>query len=121
MIGYITVTKIVNPILDKEEEKWILFDGREIHTPDEFYRWVQEHMTNGFDCKIGQNGNAFNDILWGGLGVHEYGETLHIVWIYAEESRQCLGDEFFNSIVAMIENHESGNKYLELYKEHAFE
>ena len=55
-------------------------------------------MTNGFDYKVGQNGNAFNDILWGGFGVHEYGEMLHIVWIYADESRQCLGDEYFNTV-----------------------
>ena len=32
VIGYITVTEIVNPILDSSKEKWVLLDGRKIHT-----------------------------------------------------------------------------------------
>lgn len=70
--------------------------------------------------KIGRNLNGFNDLLWGGFGIHEYEEPLHIVWIYAKKSRQALGDKYFNKIISIIENHESNNKYLELYNDHAF-
>ena len=63
--------------------------------------------------------NAFSDLLCCGFGIHEYAEPLHIVWIYTEKSKQALGDKYFNKIISIIENHESKNKYLELYDEHA--
>lgn len=120
IIGYLTVTEILNPVLDRNAEKWIVFDGREIHNNEDFYKQVQKKMTKNLDFQIGNNLNAFNDLLWGGFGVHDYGEPLHIVWIFAEESKENLGEEFFAWIVDVIEKHESGNKYLEIYKEHAF-
>lgn len=121
LIAYITVTEIINPILDKDAEKWALLDGRKIHTMQQFYEQVQEQMTKGCTFQIGDNLNAFNDVLWGGFCVHEYEEPLHIVWIFSEESREHLGNGFFNMIIDIINNHESGNKYLELYKEHVTE
>ena len=45
---------------------------------------------------------AFSDLLWGGFGIHEYAEPLHIVWIYAEKSKQALGDKYFNKILYLI-------------------
>lgn len=44
VIGYITVTEITNPILDRDKEKWVLLDGRKIHTMKQFYEQVQEHF-----------------------------------------------------------------------------
>ncbi len=120
IIGTLTVTDIVNPILDANAEKWILIDGRDIDTLNDFYDQIAQKLTYKVDFKIGRNLNAFNDLLWGGFGIHEYEEPLHIVWIYAEKSRQALGEKYFNTIVSIIENHESNNKYLELYNEHAF-
>ncbi len=120
IIGTFTVTDIVNPILDANAEKWIFIDGRDIHTLNDFFDQIAQKLTYKIDFKIGRNLNAFNDLLWGGFGIHEYEEPLHIVWIYAEKSRQALGKKYFNKIVSIIENHESNNKYLELYNEHAF-
>lgn len=120
IIGTFTVTKIMNPILDANGEKWICIDGRNIHTLDDFYIQIEQKLTNKIDFKIGHTLNAFNDLLWGGFGIHEYENPLHIVWIFAKESKQALGIKHFNDIISIIENHESNNKYLELYDTHAF-
>ena len=64
--------------------------------------------------------NAFSDLLWGGFGIHEYTEPLHIVWIYSTQSRKALGNKYFDTIISIIENHERNNKYLELYDERIF-
>lgn len=119
IMGTFKVTEITNPILDSNADKWIFIDGRDIHTLNVFFDQIEQKLTSKTDFKIGRNLNAFNDLLWGGFGVHEYAEPLHIVWIYAEKSKQALGDKYFNKIVSIIENHESKNKYLELYDEHA--
>lgn len=119
VIGTFQVDEIINPILDANAEKWIFIDGRDIHTLDDFMDQIEQKLTHNIDFKTGHNLNAFNDLLWGGFGLHEYGEPLHIVWIFAERSRQALGEQYFNKIVSIIENHESNNKYLELYGEHA--
>ncbi len=120
VIGTFTVTEIINPILDLYSEKWICIDGRNIHTLNDFFEQIEQKLTYKTNFKTGRNLNAFKDLLGGGFGLHEYAEPLHIVWIYAEESRQSLGDKYFNEIISIIENHESNNKYLELYDKHAF-
>lgn len=119
VIGTFIVTEITNPILDANAEKWIFIDGRDILTLNDFFDQIEQKLTSKIDFKIGRNMNAFSDLLWGGFGIHEYAEPLHIVWIYAEKSKQALGDKYFNKIISIIENHESKNKYLELYDEHA--
>ena len=118
-IASFTVTEITNPVLDVDAEKWICLDGRAIHTMSDFYNLIEEKLTYNINFRIGRNLNAFNDLLWGGFGIHEYEEPLHIVWIFAKESQQALGRELFEAIISVIREHESNNKYLELYDEHA--
>lgn len=120
IIGTFTVTEIINPILDASAEKWIYIDGRNIHTLNDFYKQIEQKLIYKTDFKIDHNLNTFKDLLWGGFGIHEYGEPLHIVWIFAEKCRQAIGNKHFDKIISIIENHESNNKYLELYNEHAF-
>lgn len=120
VIGEFTVTEILNPILDRDSEKWVYIDGRDIRCLNDFYNQIEYKMTNNIDFKIGRNFNAFCDLLWGGFGIHEYGEPLHIVWIFAKESKQALGNKVFDKIVSVIQEHESNNKYLEQYDGHAF-
>ena len=119
VIGTFLVTEIVNPVLDAGGEKWIYIDGRDIHTLHDFFVQMNQKLTFETDRKAGRSLNAFRELLWGGFGVHDYGAPLHIVWIYAEKSRQALGNKYFEKITAMIEDHESNNKYLELYPRHA--
>ena len=85
-----------------------------------FFDQIEQKLTSKIDFKIGRNMNAFSDLLWGGFGIHEYAEPLHIVWIYSTQSRKALGNKYFGTIISIIENHESNNKYLELYDEHIF-
>lgn len=120
VIGTFIVTEITNPILDANAEKWIFIDGRDIHTLNDFFDQIEQKLTSKIDFKIGRNMNAFSDLLWGGFGIHEYAEPLHIVWIYSTQSRKALGNKYFDTIISIIENHESNNKYLELYDEHIF-
>lgn len=46
--------------------------------------------------------DAFNDILRGGFGRHDYGEPILIEWQYFEKSKQNLGNEAMNLIEEII-------------------
>ena len=58
--------------------------------------------TFGLDRKIGRSLNAFNDILRGGFGRHEYGQPIHIQWLAYEKSVRNLGKETMDTIVEII-------------------
>ncbi len=119
-IGTVTVQEILNPILDADGDKWVLIDGRDIETTDDFFNMMRAKLTDGTDDLLGSNFNGFNDLLWGGFGFHDYEEPLNIVWIFSEMSREKLGADF-ETIVEIIDQHESGKIRLELYKEHVLE
>ena len=51
---------------------------------------------------MGRNLNAFNDILRGGFGRHEYGQPIHIRWLAYEKSFRDLGKENMDTIVEII-------------------
>lgn len=71
--------------------KEIIIDGTRFSTLVEFYDEVERKLTKGLGWKIGRNLDAYNDVLRGGFGVHEYGEAIVIHWIHSEVSRQHLG------------------------------
>ena len=50
-------------------------DGRRFSNMAGFYDEVEQVFTCGLDWKIGRNLDAFNDILRGGFGRHEYGQA----------------------------------------------
>lgn len=56
-------------------------DGRRFSNMAGFYDEVEQVFICGLDWKIGRNLNAFNDILRGGFGRHEYGQPIHIQWL----------------------------------------
>ena len=119
-IGTVTVQEILNPILDADGYKWVLIDGRDIETTDDFLNIMHAKLTDGTDDLLGSNFNGFNDLLWGGFGFHDYEDPLNFVWIFSEMSREKLGADF-ETIVEIIEQHESGKIRLELYKEHVLD
>ena len=59
-------------------------------------------FTFSLDWKTGRNLNAFNDILRGGFGRHEYGQPIHIQWLSYEKSVRDLGKEIMDTIVEII-------------------
>ena len=77
-------------------------DGRRFSNMAGFYDEVERVFTFGLDWKIGRNLNAFNDILRGGFGRHEYGQPIHIQWLAYEKSVRNLGKETMDTIVEII-------------------
>ena len=98
--------------------KEIIIDGNNFSDVEGFYTEIDKLLTRNLDWKTGHNLNAFNDLLRGGFGVHEYGEELHITWINASKSKADLGYEvrnhngqtMFDVIVDIIlDNDDSGH------------
>ena len=71
--------------------KTIVIDGKKFSELEGFFTEIDRLLTKDLDWKTGHNLDAFNDLLRGGFGVHEYGETLHIKWTHFAKSRQDLG------------------------------
>ena len=63
-----------------------IIDGRRFSNMAGFYDEVEQVFTCGLDWKIGRNLDAFNDILRGGFGRHEYGQPLRIKWLAYEKA-----------------------------------
>lgn len=71
--------------------KKIIIDGNKFSNLEEFYTEIDNLLTKDLTWKTGHNLDAFNDILRGGFGVHDYGEELEILWINSEKSKNDLG------------------------------
>jgi RNAse (barnase) inhibitor barstar len=71
--------------------KEIIIDGNNFSTLLEFYDEVENKLTKGLDWRIGRNLDAFNDVLRGGFGVHEYDEPIRIKWVNSDKSKRDLG------------------------------
>jgi RNAse (barnase) inhibitor barstar len=71
--------------------KEIIIDGNSFETLEGFYNEVERKLTKGLDWKIGRNLDSFNDVLWGGFGVHDNEEPLKLYWKNAAKSRRDLG------------------------------
>lgn len=82
--------------------KQFIIDGRRFSNMAGFYNEVEQVFTCGLNWKIGRNLNAFNDILRGGFGQHEYGEPIHIKWIAYQKSVRDLGKETMKTITGII-------------------
>ena len=79
-----------------------IIDGRRFSNMAGFYDEVEQVFTCGLDWKIGRNLDAFNDILRGGFGRHEYGQPIHIQWLAYEKSVRNLGKETMDTITEII-------------------
>ena len=79
-----------------------ILDGRRFSNMAGFYDEVERVFTLGLDRKIGRNLNAFNDILRGGFGQHEYGQPIHIQWLAYAKSVRDLGKETMDTITEII-------------------
>jgi hypothetical protein len=106
-------------------KKTILLDGNEFSTLASFYSAVENALTKDLGWDIGRNLNAFNDVLRGGFGVHDYEESVRLVWLHSDKSRKDLGwAETVKYLSAMLttchpSNIESVKKDLVLAESHA--
>ena len=67
-----------------------------------FYQEVEAVFTYDLGWHIGDNLDAFNDVLRGGFGRHEYGVPIHIRWISYDKSIRDLGQETMAEIEEII-------------------
>jgi RNAse (barnase) inhibitor barstar len=104
--------------------KSVIIDGAVILDLSQFYNEVEKKLTFSLNWKIGRNLDAFNDILRGGFGVHEYGEKLELIWKNHNISKSNLGrDETIKYIQLKLKSCHPTNissvlRELELVKEH---
>jgi RNAse (barnase) inhibitor barstar len=69
----------------------LVIDGANFSALNDFYDEVERQLTKGLDWRIGRNLDAFNDVLRGGFGRHEYGEPILLRWKNSEKSGNDLG------------------------------
>ncbi len=73
--------------------KTFILDGNNFTDMEGFYNEIDKLLTKNLQWKTGHNLNAFNDLLRGGFGVHEYNEQITIRWINFDKSKESLGDK----------------------------
>lgn len=97
--------------------KEFILDGNNFSDKEGFYREIDSLLTKDLDFETGHNLNAYNDLLRGGFGVHEYGEPIKIKWLNYEKSKKELGADFVLSIIEItLDSNESDHDCkLELY------
>ena len=82
--------------------KEFVIDGKNFSTMKGFYDEVEKVFTFNLNWKIGRNLDAFNDILRGGFGRHDYGEPILIKWLNYKKSEHNLGVEMMEIIIKII-------------------
>lgn len=96
--------------MGEQMRRIFVIDGERFETLDGFYTEIVRIFTDRLDWTPGHNLDAFNDLLRGGFGMHEYGEPIHIIWRSMAKSRQCLGGQNVNRILSVIyDNEDSGH------------
>lgn len=74
-------------------QKNLVINGNNFSDLTGFYDEVERNLTKDLDWKIGRNLDAYNDVLRGGFGVHDYEERFTLTWINAEKSKRDFGWE----------------------------
>jgi len=73
------------------DRKEIILNGNNFSDLNGFYDEVDKVLTKDLDWQTGRNLDAFNDLLRGGFGVHEYWEPIKIIWYNSSKSRTDFG------------------------------
>lgn len=82
--------------------KEFVLDGNNFSDLEGFYTEIDKLLTRDLNWKTGHNLDAFNDLLRGGFGVHEYGEPIIIKWINYGKSKRDLGNETILSLLEVF-------------------
>ena len=80
-----------------------VIDGAKFNSEKGFFNYIERHFTRGLNFKIGRNLDAFSDILYGGFGVHDYGEQITIKWKNLNKSRDKLNNRFLGEVLEIID------------------
>ena len=90
--------------------KEFVLDGKNMTSVEKFYQEVQRVLCPNFS-KMGKNLHAFRDVLRGGFGAFDEGETIRLWIIHKKHMKEHLQDNFVNSIFRIID--ESTNVLLQ--------
>lgn len=83
-----------------------IIDGGKFSSKNGFYNFVEKTFTQGLNFKIGRNLNAFQDVLYGGFGMHDCDEHIIIKWKNLAKSREQLDSKFLNAVLEILETTE---------------
>lgn len=97
--------------------KTFMIDGNHFSDLEGFFTEIEKILTKNLDWKTGHNLDAYNDLLRGGFGAHEYEEPIVLKWLNYEKSKRELGDKLILRIleITLDCNHSGHNCKLELY------
>ena len=97
--------------------KVLTIDGNNFSDLEGFYNEIDKILTKDLDWETGHNLDAYNDLLRGGFGVHEYGEPIVLKWLNYEKSKRELGAGLILTILEItLDCNNSGHDCkLELY------
>ena len=76
-----------NIFTDVQPRKTVFINGNNFSTLEGFYSEIDNVLTKDLDWTTGHNFDAFNDLLRGGFGVHEYEEPIKLIWQHSEKSK----------------------------------
>ena len=68
-----------------------IIDGNKFCDMEGFYCEIDRLLTKDLTWKTGHNLDAFNDLLRGGFGVHEYNEPILFIWKNYKKSLKDFG------------------------------
>jgi RNAse (barnase) inhibitor barstar len=74
-------------------KKQFIIDGDNIHDIPSFYAEINRAFMSGEDWKLGNSLDAFNDLLYGGLGALQGYDNVMLVWKHIGKSKVALGVE----------------------------
>lgn len=94
-----------------EAKKTIVINGNNFSTLEGFYSEIDAVLTKNLSWETGHNLNAFNDLLRGGFGVHDYEEPIVILWQNSDKSKAELsalrdGETIYEILINIIREHE---------------
>ncbi|WP_220466311.1 barstar family protein [Dyadobacter psychrotolerans] len=75
------------------KKKQIKINGNNFSDLTGFYQEINRLFMHGMDWEMGHSLDALNDILYGGFGVYDPGETVTVIWQNTSKSRADLGRE----------------------------
>ena len=88
-----------------KDKQTIIINGANFYNLETFYNEIDQVLTKELNWKTGHNFNAFNDLLRGGFGVHEYEEPIKLIWNNFAESSNSLGKQLIEDIIEIIKEH----------------
>lgn len=95
---------------EKYGKKVIIIKGDSFSSLEGFYDEVDRVLKTNLNWKTGHNLDAFNDLLRGGFGIHEYEEPIVLIWENTQKSKAELNmvrDEqtIYEILVDIIKSH----------------